>query len=477
MRRRASGLRQPAWLAGSASYRQLVLLLIATFLMGGSTRFDVMSLITLRPLSVLLLASGCWTLRRDQWRSAPFLCGMAAATVALILLHLVPLPPAVWQALPNRATITALDQAAGLGAIWRPLSMAPTLTWNALFALAVPLAVLVHGLQMSRDELRRIMMLTLGAGAFSVLLGIMQTLSDADAGLYLYRLSSRGTAVGLFANRNHQAVFLATLLPMLALLTTGRDTLARHRGRTLFLLFAAVAVLMVMLLLLGSRAGLVCGVIGLLSVAALAGARVRGMRERPRWISAAIIAGFLIIAVLIVVAIASGQAASVRHALDSSSEDDLRFLVWPVAWHAMLAMLPWGSGIGSYQPVFQMVEPAAMLRSTYSNHAHSDWLEVVMTGGVPAAALLLAAIGGYGYAVVLAWQRRRLPGAPLAWTGLVIAMLCAIGSAADYPLRAPIMSALFVLSCLWARTGLDRDSSRDDEGSHRRAESPNDLRA
>lgn len=476
-RRGMPKLRQFAWLAGSASFKQLALLLIITFLMGGSTRSDIMSLIVLRPLSVLLLASGCWTLRREQWRDAPFLCGMAAVTVALLLLHLVPLPPALWQALPQREIIAALDRVTGVGAVWRPLSMAPSLTWNALFALAVPLAVLVHGLQVSHQELRRLMILTLVAGAASVLLGVLQTLGDADGGLYLYRASSRGTAVGLFANRNHQAVFLAALMPVLALLTTGHNTLARHRGRTLFLLFAAVAVLMVMLLLLGSRAGLVCGVVGLLSVAIMAGSRMNRMRERPRWIGAAIIGGFSIIAILIVVAVASGQATSVRHALNSSSNDDLRFLVWPIAWRAALALLPWGSGIGTYQPVFQLFESTGMLRSTYSNHAHSDWLEVVMTAGIPGVALLTAAVAGYVGALGRTWRQRRFPGTALAWTGLVIILLCGIGSTADYPLRAPIMSALFILACLWTRAGLVRTSPHGGEVLQRRAGSSNDLRA
>ncbi len=475
--RRATGLRWPAWLTGSISFKQLVLLLFATFLMGGSTRFDVISLIVLRPLSVLLLASGCWTLRREQWRSAPFLCGMAIAIVLLPLLQLVPLPPALWHALPQRGVIAAIDRTAGLGDIWRPLSMAPSLTWNAFFALLLPLAVLVHGLQLSRRELRGLMILTLIAGAASVMLGGVQTLNDADSSLYLYRLSSRGTAVGLFANRNHQAVFLAALLPILALVTTERETLSRHRGRTLFILFTAVAVLMVILLLLGSRAGLACGVIGLLSVAVLVGARMRGMRDRPRWIGKALGSGFSIIAILMIIAVASGQATSVRHALNSSDGDDLRFLVWPVAWHAALALLPWGSGIGTYQPVFQVFEPAVMLRSTYSNHAHSDWLEIMLTCGIPGIALLAAGVAGYCSALRLAWQRRRLPGTVMAWTGLVIVLLCGIGSAVDYPLRAPIMSALFVLACLWVRAGLDPSPLHQEERPQRRARSSNDLRA
>lgn len=425
--------------------------------MGGSSRPDVMSLIMLRPLAVVLLAAGLWTIRPEHWRTSPFVAAMAAAVVGLTLLHLLPLPPALWSLAPGRELIAEVDRAAGLGSVWRPLSMAPWLTWNAFFSLAIPLAVLVHGLQLTRHELRTLMLLMLAAGGVTVVWGAMQMLADPDASLYLYRQSNRGAGVGLFANRNHQALYLSAMLPMSAVAVAGNDGFAHHRERSLVLLFLTAAVLVTMLLLLGSRAGLVCGVIGLAAMAAIVGLRLAGLKRRLRWLWPAAIGGFAVLAALSVLAFVTGQAASVQHALDTADATgggDLRFSVWPVAWNVARLLAPLGSGIGTYQTVVQIFEPAAMLRSTYSNHAHNDWLEVTMTAGLAGVLLLLVAMTGYARACWAAWRNRLRAEGLLAWAGLIVIFLCAVASMVDYPLRTPIISCLFVLACLWARAGI-----------------------
>ena len=58
---------------------------------------------------------------------------------------------------------------------------------------------------------------------------------------------------------------------------------------------------------------------------------------------------------------------------------------WPVAVvtsQAALANMPAGSGFGTFVPVYEMHAPRTMLRSYYVNHAHNDWLELWLTGGL-----------------------------------------------------------------------------------------------
>src|SRR3546814_14127035 len=52
------------------------------------------------------------------------------------------------------------------------------------------------------------------------------------------------------------------------------------------------------------------------------------------------------------------------------------------------------------------LEPFRLLKPTYFNHAHNDFLEVVLDGGLPAALLLLVAIGWYAIASIRAWRAR-----------------------------------------------------------------------
>ena len=157
----------------------------------------------------------------------------AVAIACLIAVHLVPLPPAVWQALPGRELVAANDRLAGLNGVWRPFSLAPGTTWNALYSLLVPFAVLLCGIQLDRDHLLRLVPVILAIGALSGLIGILQVIGDASGPLYFYRITNGDSAVGLFSNRNHHAIFLAALFPMLAWLA-GRPAASPETARLLF---------------------------------------------------------------------------------------------------------------------------------------------------------------------------------------------------------------------------------------------------
>jgi O-antigen ligase len=113
---------------------------------------------------------------------------------------------------------------------------------------------------------------------------------------------------------------------------------------------------------------------------------------------------------------------------------------------------PLGSGFGSFVEVYQIDEPDQLLDMVYVNHAHNDWLETVLTGGL-FGALLLAI-------VVIAWVRRAASAfrTPLneqrepafARLGLVIILMMGLASLADYPLRVPSLAFIFVIAAFWA---------------------------
>src|SRR3546814_13881846 len=51
-----------------------------------------------------------------------------------------------------------------------------------------------------------------------------------------------------------------------------------------------------------------------------------------------------------------------------------------------------GSGFGSFAGAYKMFEPDNLLQEADFNHAHNDWAEVIITGGLPFALILAAAI-------------------------------------------------------------------------------------
>ncbi|WP_375426898.1 O-antigen ligase family protein [uncultured Sphingomonas sp.] len=425
---------------------------------GGGSRHDILSLVILRPVAVLGCAFAAWRLAPEHFRQHRFAFGLMAAVVALTLMHLVPLPPAIWQALPGRDLIVDIDAGAGLVGMYRPVSLAPPETRNALFSLFVPLAILLGGAGLERPLLERLLLVVVMIGLVSGVLGLLQLADSPTGPLFLYRHTNYGAATGLFANRNHQAVLLATLFPMLAVLVTAYAH-TEHAARVRYGALAAGVFLIPLLLITGSRAGIVAGVLGLASIPFLLRAGGKGApplapASGRRWLRSPAIpfaVGMILAIGLAALTIGLSRAESVDRLFAVGTEEELRFKVWPVIAAAIPTYLPIGSGIGSFAPVFQIVEPDRILRPTYLNHAHNEVLEVLLTAGLPGAALMLAAAGGW---IVAAGRAFRMPidaaGVPFARLGIVVIGLLAIGSIGDYPMRTPLLAALLALATLWS---------------------------
>jgi O-antigen ligase len=439
--------------ADAVPYWALVAFLILTFLTGGASRADVQSLIILRPAAVIFCGIGLWSLKWEHVKAYRFLFGMAAAIFALVLIHLIPLPPSIWGALPGREIISEIDKVAELGTVWRPISMVPSSTWNAFYSLFVPLAVLLLGAQLSREERFKLLPWVLGLGLLSGFWGILQVVGDPQGPLYLYNVTNNGAAVGLFSNRNHQAILLASLFPMLAVYASTSARSEEQLGLRLWLASGAGVVLVPLLLVTGSRAGLILGVVGLLSIplvyrkpTSLTPKKRKTRRFDPRHALAAF--GVLCLGALTII---MSRAEAFQRLFAAGQGEDERFKVWvPIAQMAW-KYFPFGSGIGSFIEVYQIDEPYELLSPEYYNHAHNDWLEVYLTGGLPALALLGLAVFAWSQTGrksirVPLWEGRAVAFARL---GALTMLILALGSIGDYPLRAPSLACVFVVAALW----------------------------
>jgi O-antigen ligase len=423
------------------------------FLMGGGARGDVQSLILLRPIAAVFLALGLWHISWDEITRLRGLFLIGLACLALVLIHLIPLPPSLWQSLPGRDLVMEIDRAAGLGAVWRPLTLTPAATWNAAYALLIPITALVLLSRLSRTQLAAMVPVLLVLGFISGLLGLAQAVGPMNSPLYLYRITNNGLAVGLFANRNHQAVLLATLLPMLAVYASvGMETIEKQRFRFWLALGGAIMIIP-LLLATGSRAGLIVGAVGLLAMlliyrrpANLRPAKRKTVKVDPRIIIATVVAAILGVLIFFL-----SRAEAVNRLLDSNTTDELRFAVWPAIMDMGWKYFPVGSGFGSFVEAFQIDEPYETLRATYMNHAHNDWLEIFMTGGLPALLILFAAIFAWGWRALALVRTGENDKAEigLARLGATVIAILAAASVADYPLRTPILALVFVTAAVW----------------------------
>ncbi len=433
----------------------LIVLVGIAFLLGGGARADIASLMLLRPIAILALAFALVRLPRERWRANRGLLACAFALVGLTMLHLVPLPPGLWQALPGRDLAAEIDAAAGLGEIWRPLSLVPWRTLNALFALTLPLAALLLALRLPPERLAPVVYVLLALVLLSATLGLLQVIGGQGNAFYTYRITNAESAVGLFANRNHNAIFLSIGFPLLAAALSLLPVAAEH-VRTREWAGAGIGLLIIpFLLTTQSRAGIVLGVVGIaLALWVYQSPAPDAQRRRPRrHLDPRLVFGALAgMAVVALTMVFTATNAIERLARFGQTDQELRLQIWPPIARLAVEYLPWGSGIGTFEDVYAVAEPDAQLGPLYTNHAHNDWLEIALTGGLPL--LLLVAIA------VVVLLRTGLAGLRAARTsrekvlrklGLSILFVLALASVYDYPLRTPSLAVLFAIGvALWA---------------------------
>lgn len=375
------------------------MLLLAPLVRGGNRELALAGLLALAlaQLALLLgqagpalLAPGDAQAEPPRWWWAAVL-GIASSPAWLGLLQLLPVSAGWWSSLAGRQGYLDALRAAGVEPPARlPLSLNPGATWAALWAGVVPVAAFVAALRLSREQVERLLLVLLVAGAVQVVMAVAQFASGSRSALYFGMLGQG--FIGTFANRNHLADFLAMLLPVWFY---GWLWLRRSSGRGGRRARRRVAIARPALVLLGfgfavvilstkSRGGIIAAVAVLL-LAALLYFRYLGRDLQPwqRW--------SLVLGLLAFVALALGSvdlrgiAARIEQG-QLQSDAQVRGVLALATWHAARALWPWGSGMGTFESVFPRYQPPGPL--DYVNQAHNDYAQLLMELGAPA--LLLA---------------------------------------------------------------------------------------
>ncbi|KGB54062.1 O-antigen polymerase [Sphingopyxis sp. LC81] len=440
------------------AYLGMAALLLTGFLLAGGGRDDLLSLVIWRPLSMIFLALAICIYWREAWQNGQALVLFGLVVVLLPALHLVPLPPAIWSSLPGREFIAAIYRDAGMTLPWQPLSVAQARTWNALFSLGAPLAMLFLVLSTDMKWQRRIVLILLGIGFISGIIGTLQAIGPAQGPLYFYRITNNGYSVGFFANRNHQAAFLASMYPLLA------ANLSFFKGKPEQLLFhRSMAIiggllLLVLILMTGSRGGVALAVLGVVAAWWVYRAPVAQVRSAARATETRTrIIGFgLALLLMVFAAIVAVRTPAVRRLMEGDPSSELRVSNLSTVMEAVNQFFPFGSGLGTFVEAFQLFERNDSISATYFNHAHNDFVEILLTAGVPGVAMILwAAILGFMVLRVLVKSRNVKSNSPefqsqvLGRAGISILAMLALYSAADYPLRVPSLMLLAVIAAGW----------------------------
>lgn len=427
---------------------RLPLLLLTIFLAlilfgGGASRADAAGQLVVRAAAWLALMVLVFYRAPTDWRAIKVAMAALAAGVAVAFVQLIPLPPALWTRLPGHSLLANAAIAIGEQQPWRPISLDPDGTRNALFSLIVPVtAVLIMGrLGRSRD---RAVLIALGAMVlFSAAMGVLQ-FSGARFDNPLIN-DAPGVIGGTFANPNHLALLMAIgciLAPVTCFELIRRPLVSLGMSAGLVTLFILV------ILATGSRAGLVlgaCGIAyGILMVRKRAFHALAQLSRSVRLILVAAIAAT--VAGSIAASIWLGRAASVGRMVSADAIEDKRFAVWTTVTRMIGEYLPFGSGLGAFDAAYRIAEPAANLDTRYMNQAHNDWLQIVLDAGIVGAILAIAALVIWVLATRAAWGAHDTSYARMA-SGILL--LIFLASVVDYAARTPIIMTFAAIAAVW----------------------------
>jgi O-antigen ligase len=308
------------------------------------------------------------------------------------------------------------------------ITVDPAATRAGLARLGLYVAVGFLAVQLARDR-RRAAALA-GAVAVGAVASAAAGLADALTRNHLLpAIPDQAWVTGTFVSRNHFATLAGLgLLAAVALATRPlRGALsdpAGPRGRLLNVAHAvfgsngavwcAGALLLVALLMSGSRAGVAASVAGLcVLVAGLARAGRVGPRRAGAAVAAClgVVTGFL--------ALVGTETAD--RVTQSVGQFEGRRLAYMATLQAIRDRPLLGTGLGTFQDVFPAYQPAE-LENTFQN-AHNTYLENGLELGVPAAVLLALAPAAAARQCWRGLRRRRrdqhYPALALAATALV----------------------------------------------------------
>ncbi|WP_209349136.1 O-antigen ligase family protein [Pontixanthobacter sp. CEM42] len=427
----------------------LGLFAVVAALLGGSSRYDAVQITVLRPLAALFLIPALYFFSREKLADLKTPAMLLGLLALWMVIQLIPLPPGIWQSLPGREPVAAMGAQVGQPDLWRPISMVPSRGYNALFSLLLPGTALLLFAAMGARRAMPFLVL-IGLGAANALLGILQVVSGESRALFFYEITNFGSAVGFFANHNHSAVFAALTLLVIAYVMTSA-AFAINRPWQRFLLGAVYLLVLLVALVGGSRAGLLTTIMavaasGFLFRTAWKNQQQTNVREvgrlpvRPGLVFGAIAIGLVAIVGMFAI---FDRIPALARVTEAGTFEGLRWILLPVLREMVMTYGLFGAGFGSFEELYHIHEPASLMFPSYVNQAHNDLAQLIIEGGLPAVAILIAFLVWAARAMrdVVRSGHDRLSKLVFWLTTFAIIIFASLF---DYPLRTPLFQVIAI---------------------------------
>jgi O-antigen ligase len=424
---------------GARFFRVLVLVLLgAGPLLAGAVHEPVF--IPLLAGSAVAGVAALLRARREPGR-APLPGGrLLLALHALVLVQLVPLPPAVLRVVSPGSFSFYNDPLLVPLTAWKPISVSPPDTLRGLAFLAgFSLLYVAVFREMAEGPWRRRLLLTVvGTGVAITVVAFLQAVSPEPHKIYgLWRPRWDWAVFGPYVNRNHFAGYLVMAAPLamgfaLEAISRLRSSWGRSRRGWLILgeregnaavrWSAVVMVIVAGLLASQSRGG-----VSAFALAALV-LPLASRRRRPTALAVALLVGLGVAWVGLGGVLSAFEVRGIRASRLDLWRDMLpmvpRFPVFGVGWNAFATAYPW------YQTIW---------KTDWVGQAHNDYLQALLDGGLVGALL----VGGL-LAVAIRGALARAPRSPLD-LGLFGALLgFALHELVDFNGQIPANAATWI---------------------------------
>lgn len=421
--------------ASRAWHAWLYALLVFVFVAGGSSQVRDLTDAIAQLLSLPVIAIALWKIQALPPSMVRRLALVAVAAVVLLpWLQLLPLSQPLWLLAPARQALERDLIEMGVAAHASTWSLTPAGTLRGAFSLLPPVALFLAVLSADATTQRRLLVLCVALPVASLILGFLQLGAAQDSLLNPYPQWAPAMG-GVFANPNHQGTAMLVGLGICMAFAVDGFRSRPEGGRNPWPAVIAGGTLLLALPLTNSRA---TALIGVLLVAgaplAMSATLLRRTGQGRRSL-------FVLLAGAVVAAIGLGLAMGWMRV---DELEGARSLIRRATFALAMEHLPWGSGIGSFVPVFEQGMPLELLLPSYINAAHNDYAQLWLEAGIPGLLVAGMAFGALAFAMRAhfhgqAGDRR------LVWSAVFGIAVFLAHSVVDYPLRTPALMTVFAL--------------------------------
>ncbi|RWC32704.1 O-antigen ligase [Mesorhizobium sp.] len=383
--------------------------LFLSVLIGGGT---ASGLYTETLIEITAIVSAAVVLSKPSRQRIPrSVLWLLALALALFCFQIMPLPAALLSGLRPEMLLAGPWLIGETGPRFVSVGVGRTIECLLYFAAAA--AFFLSVIRLRADQVSGLLpFFFMGVICNGLAAAIQYSLSDTVAieGLLPFTINA-----GLFANQNHFSALLFVSTPFVVYYGLFRGHLLSGS--------LGLMLLLVLLLAAGSRAGILIGLaITIISVVFLS--------ARSRLGRYGITAVFIGLSVYTmgawtkidaeVIDPAFGRAEFARTTIAGIEEN------WAI-----------GVGFGSFQKVYQIYERGEMIFKPYVNHAHNDYLELTLEGGVAVAFLVTV------YLILLFASSVGTRRDPVQKAAFLSVSFLLVHSLVDYPLRTAALAMTF----------------------------------